>query len=310
MQSFATARMIDGQFPRVEHQASRLRGLSLWLRVDRVADEWRTLVFHVHTDLMSPSRMKVAQDECGAVRGIAEKHLVVSDRGAACGRRNDGHLLSIARIASNVGENGFARGHRRLLRDAEVDFIVGAIRKLLGEVMMRVVIFRHNQTAGGVFIESMHDAWSLDSADPRKLAFAVVEQGIDQGAIVIAHGGVHDHAWFFIDDDHVVILEKNLQRNFLGDRLRRHSLGDQHRDAITELDGISRLNSLVVAQNEFLADQFLNPRAREIAKTTGQPGIDAFRAWLIDRENHEAQISCTGRAAHSSRSFSASMVLR
>ena len=67
MQSFATARMIDGQFPRVEHQASRLRGLSLWLRVDRVADEWRTLVFHVHTDLMSPSRMKVAQDERGAV---------------------------------------------------------------------------------------------------------------------------------------------------------------------------------------------------------------------------------------------------
>lgn len=67
MQSFASARMIDGQFPRVEHQASRLRGLSLWLRVDRVADERRALVFHVHADLMGATGVKVAQDECGAV---------------------------------------------------------------------------------------------------------------------------------------------------------------------------------------------------------------------------------------------------
>jgi hypothetical protein len=66
-----------------------------------------------------------------------------------------------------------------LLGDAEVDFVVSTIRKLLCEVLVGVVIFGHNQTAGSVFIESMHDAGSLDSTDPRKLAFAVVEQGID-----------------------------------------------------------------------------------------------------------------------------------
>lgn len=67
MQPFATARMINGQFPCVEHQSPSVRALALRLGVDWVADEWSAFVFHVHADLMGATGVKVAQDESGAV---------------------------------------------------------------------------------------------------------------------------------------------------------------------------------------------------------------------------------------------------
>jgi hypothetical protein len=85
---------------------------------------------------------------------------------------------------------------------------------------------------------------------------------------VITHGGVHDHAWFFIDDNHVIILEEDLQGNLLGDRLRGYSFRDQNRDTIAEYDRIARLDGLVVAQNELFDPGFCDT-AEAFFKTIG-----------------------------------------
>ncbi len=289
MEAFAAAGVIDAQFPGMQHEPAGLGSLALGLRVDRIADEGGALVLHVHTDLVSATGVKVAKHQRRARGGIAIEHLVVGNGGAPGGRGDHCHFLTIARIAANVCEDRLRSGRGDMLRHAEVDFVVSTSGKLVHKVLVGVVVFRHNQATRGVLIEPVYDAGPLHSTDTGKLALAVVKEGVDQRAIVIADGGVHDHAVFLIDDDDVLIFVKHLQGDVLCDGLGGDGLGNRDADAVAEFHRITWLGGFVIAQDEMLANQLLDPRAREVGQTAGQPGIDAVCARLINREDHDVR---------------------
>ena len=279
--------MIDAELPRVQHQSTWLHTLARRLGVDGVAYQGPVFVFHVDADLMRAASPQMAHYECGARGGIAEKHAVIRDRGTTGGRGDYGHFLTIARIATDVGEDRFRSGCGNVLRDAEVDLFIRATGKLRDEMLVRVVVFRHDQTAGCILVKPMHDAGPLHAADARELALAMMQKSIHESAVVIADGGMHDHAVLFIDDDDVLIFKQHLQ----GDCLRRGFCGDGLRngdaDAVTEFHRIAGLRGLVIAKNEMLTDEFLYARTREVRQTAGQPSIDAVCARLINREDHD-----------------------
>ena len=54
----------------------------------------------------------------------------------------------------------------------------------------------------------------------------MVEQGVDQGAVEIARRGMDDHARRLVDDEQMLVLEDDLERDVLRLVMRGPRLGD------------------------------------------------------------------------------------
>ena len=122
----------------------------------------------------------------------------------------------------------------------------------------------------------MHDARPLDAADAGKPALAVVEQRVDQRAVRISRCGMHDHARRFVEHDEVIVLEKNFQRDVLRRVVQRHGLGQGDGDEVAGFHRIPGFRGLAVDDDELVADERLDARAREVRQTGGKERIKAF----------------------------------
>lgn len=88
---------------------------------------------------------------------------------------------------------------------------------MLGEGFESGVIFGGDEATGGVFVEAMNDAGAGRVGFVGELSLAVVEEGIDEGAIGVAGGGMDDHAGGFVDDDEVWVFEEDFEGDVLGE---------------------------------------------------------------------------------------------
>ena len=61
---------------------------------------------------------------------------------------------------------------------------------------------------------------------------AVMEEGVDEGAIGIAGGGMDDHAGSFIENDDLRVLTENRKGEVLGNELGRLFLGNDDIDLV------------------------------------------------------------------------------
>lgn len=213
---------------------------------------------HVDADLVGAPGVEVAEDERGFVGRVGDENFVVGDGCLSSGWIEDRHFHAIDRVATDVGEDGSAFRQGAALNDGEVALVGGAVGELLNERTVGGVGLGDDQAAGGVFVEAVNDAGSFDTADPGELAFAMMEQGVDQSAIGIAGGGVDDHAFVFVDDDERVVFIEDAQRDFLGLGVGRDGLGDFDLDAIADGNRIARLCGLAVFADVLLADELLN----------------------------------------------------
>ena len=88
---------------------------------------------------------------------------------------------------------------------------------------MALVVLCHEQQTAGVLVQPVDDAGAQFAADAAQVV-KVVQERVDERAVLIAGGGVNDHAAGLQDDGEIVILIENRERNFLRDgdgRLRR-----------------------------------------------------------------------------------------
>ena len=169
--------------------------------VDRIAENGCAEVVHVDADLVGAAGVEVAEDEGGLRGRIGGERFVIGDRGLAAGRVDDRHFLAVDGVAADVGKDGVLCLRRDAVGDGEVElFHGGALGELGGEGLVSDVGFRDYEAARGVFVEAVDDAGALDAADAGELAFAVVEEGVDESAIGIAGGGVNDDAVLFVKD--------------------------------------------------------------------------------------------------------------
>jgi len=191
--------VVEGELPSVEHEA--WGGELVFFSVDRIAEDGGAEVVHVDADLVGPAGVEVAEHEGGFRREIGGERFVIGDRGLAAGWIDDGHFLAIHGVAADVGEDRVFFLRRDAVGDGEVElFHGGALGKLGGEGLVGGIGFRDYEAARGVFIETVDDAGALDAADTGELAFAMVEEGVDESAIGIAGGGVDDDAVLFVKD--------------------------------------------------------------------------------------------------------------
>src|SRR3546814_1941453 len=66
----------------------------------------------------------------------------------------------------------------------------------------------------------MDDPRPRDAADARQLPRAMVEQRVDHRAVEIARGGMDDHPRGLVDDDQMLVLERDDKVHVLRDIMR------------------------------------------------------------------------------------------
>lgn len=189
----------------------------------------------VHADLMSPSGMKSTKDERGAIE-CGVKKVNVGDGWLAGSGITDIHPLTVDGMAGDVIEDclvGFPGGR---LCDSKVEFGSRPFGKLRDEGLMCLIIFRGHNTAGRVLIESMDDAGALHSSYTGELAVAVMEEGINEGAIGISGCWMDHHAVGFVDHDDIGVFINDREWEILRDHIKGLGLWDFNRDLVACLE--------------------------------------------------------------------------
>ena len=113
------------------------------------------------------------------------------------------------------------------------------------------------------------------------------ERGGGQRRVGVAGARVHDHPGGLVDDEHVVVLVHDRERDRLRPqrvrRLRRHL--DLH--VLPALQTVRGLAGDAVDTDDPGVDQGLQPRARHLGDVRGQPSIQALtRGGRTDGELH------------------------
>ena len=79
---------------------------------------------------------------------------------------------------------------------------------------MGCVVFGDDKTAARFFVEAMNDAGTLFPADSRQ-GRAVIQERVNQSVFSMTSARMDDKSRRLINDDQVVIFEKNLKRDRL-----------------------------------------------------------------------------------------------
>ena len=277
--------VLEAELAGVEHEAVGVGEAFALFAVDGVAENRCADVFEVDADLVGAAGVEGAFDEAGAVALLGED-FVVGDGGLACARVEDGHLLAIDGVAADVGEDGVLVFGRRAGGDGVVDL---GHRFALGELAEQglhgVVGLGDDDAARGVFVETVHDAGTLDSVDASELAVAVMKEGVDEGAVGIAGGGVDDHAVGFVEDDEVFVFVENVEGKILGNEFEGDGLGDGDADEVAGMEGLLGFGGAVVDEDVAFFDEGLKAGARVFFETRSEEGVEAgVRA--VDLDGH------------------------
>ncbi|CDC60272.1 unknown [Clostridium sp. CAG:448] len=87
------------------------------------------------------------------------------------------------------------------------------------------IVFGNNQQPAGVLVNPVYDSRANHPTDTGQMPAAMPEQCVDQRPVRISGRGMHHHPRRLIDDNDVIILINDIQRNFLRLCVCRNRLG-------------------------------------------------------------------------------------
>ena len=270
------ARMQKCELPGVQQlarggKAGLLRQpLVLPVAVGGVAHHRMAQVLKMDADLMSATGMQLCFQPGGRVQTLAD---FVAGPGFAAGAVGDSHAFAVTGVARDGGAD-FAGFLRDLLTDVDtVNLFQRAAGELFGQRDVRGVVLGHDQTTAGFLVETMHDARSRHATDAAEFPGAMVEQGVDQRVFLVSGGGILPPNPRFVQDQQVLVLEQNVQRNVLGQRLGGTGVGPMDLDLFA---GARHGWAWTIWPSTRMCpslDQTLNGSARNRRKLRPQPDV-------------------------------------
>lgn len=278
--------MVESKAPGVKHEAGWGTGLPLGLGVDGVAEESTTDVFHVDPDLVGAAGVEDAEDKGGVGLGVGAEGVVVSDRGTTGAGIDDGHFLARNGMATEVGEDRASRLGWDPLGDGEVELGGLPLGELAGERLLGLVGFGGDDAARGIFVEPMDDAGPLDAADAGELTLAMVEEGVDEGAIWISGGRVDDEADRLVDDDVLVVFVDDIKGDVLREDLGALGLWNADRDEIPFGDRLLGPGGGVVEEDVLRFEKRLDARPREVGELRREKNVQTLAKLVLDGDTH------------------------
>ena len=112
----------------------------------------------------------------------------------------------------------------------------GVIRQLGRQGQMGCIVFGGDNEAAGVPVDAVDDAGALLPPDAGQALPAVIQQGVDQGAVRVPRGRMHHHARGLVHHDDVLVLIHHVQGDVLGPGLRLLRLRQRHLQHLSRLD--------------------------------------------------------------------------
>ena len=164
--------------------------------------------------------------------------------------------------------------------------VAGELRR---QAPMRPIVLRHHHEAACVLVEPVHDARPALAADTGKARTAMGDQRVDQRTGLVSRGRVDHHVGRLIDNDDVIVLVDNLERDrFRGGlgRLRRRHV--EH-DGIAGIDAMARIADRAAADRDRAGlDQRLEPAARQFGDMRRQHAVKPHSG-VIRRGNNRSR---------------------
>lgn len=249
------------------------QALILTIAVSDVADQRVADVFEVDADLVGAAGMEGGFEERHGSEAFED---AVAGAGGPSGAIGDGHAFAVGGMPGDGGVDLALIGRERTAGEREVDLIDLAGAELGGQGEMRDVIFCGHDTTAGVTVEPMDDARAGDPADAAELATAVMEQRIDECAFGMSGRGVNHHPGRFVEDEQVIVLEENVQRDGLGRGGGRFGFGPVDGNALAGARGMGRLDGVSVDPDMTAGDEPLDRSTGHRCEARAEVGIDAF----------------------------------
>ena len=205
-----------------------------WIPHEGMAD-----MGEVHADLMGPAGGQLQRQEtCSRHPGFLGCVVRQGRFAAGC---HHSHALPLARVSSDGafdiacsrGRDAPGQGHI-----ATVDVAGGEHCGKAGERRLRL---GDHHDAGGVLVEAMDDAGPFFPAYARQSIAAMGEEGVDQRAVLVAWGRVHDEASWLVEHDEITVLEQDGEGNRLREGPRADGGGGVEDVERAGADGLGRV---------------------------------------------------------------------
>ena len=240
-------------------------------------------MLQVDADLVGAARVQ-AHVQQGREREVLDRR-IRGNRVPTAG--DDPHLLAVTRQPGH----GFVHPAAVLeLAPGEggVAALEAALLQLRRQRAVARVALGDDEQAGGVAVEAMDDPRSQDAVDAGQVA-AMVQQGVDEGAVPGARRRVHDHAGGFVDDQQVGVFVAYVE----GDILRlhgegRHRRGQLERDLVAVVDPVAGTGRTAVDGDRPVADQGLYARAGKLRAVAGEEAIEALLLLVVSDPDLQA----------------------
>ena len=87
-----------------------------------------------------------------------------------------------------------------------------------------------------------------------------MKEGIDEGAVGVAGGGVDDHAVGFIENDEVLVFVEDVEGDVLRDEFEGDGFGDGDADEVAGIEGLFGFGGAVVDEDVTVFDEGLQAR--------------------------------------------------
>jgi hypothetical protein len=153
---------------------------------------------------------------------------------------------------------------RHAVDDRQVRLSHEAFPESLAEGGHRGVRLRDDHRAGRILVQPVHDARASLAADRQHLR-TMRQQSVDERAIDMPDGRMHDQTGRLGEDDQRFVLEEDVQRDRLRHEIRRRDGRHLHAVRLPGLDDLRRAaHGDAVAGNAPRRDQGFDPRTRQV----------------------------------------------
>ena len=96
---------------------------------------------------------------------------------------------------------------------------------------------------------------------------------------------MYDHARWFVDDNQILILEDNIERNILSDQIGGHSQRDADGNAESALQRLTYfLRKMTVDIHTSIFDQALDTGTRKLLQLPNQEFVEPLRSFVFKTE--------------------------
>ena len=185
----------------------------------------------------------------------------------------DTHFLSVGGAPAYRGVHNAALLFELTADNGSVFTVERVLLYLLSKRGMSRIGLGNEQQPARILINAVDNAGADNAVYPRKVALAMPQKCVDEGALIVTRRGVNDHALRLIDHEQVAVLIHYIKRDILCPDRKLLRLGHGEADDIALPRLMILLNLSAVAHHKSVGKQPLHKRTGILAESLRQSFI-------------------------------------